>query len=97
MWGLEHSEHLTTTKKTVSSRLARYSYGIVVCQPFDSSKHLLEDRIMHPSKGVWYANNQMLWLIKRVSLQFSFHATWLLIHQSGRRIRRWPDSDQQRL
>lgn len=67
MWGLEHSSHITSSKKTVSARVARYSYGIAVSEPFDSSIHLTEDRFLDPAEGIYRATNQMKWLLRRVS------------------------------
>jgi hypothetical protein len=66
MWGLEHSEHTPTARKTVSTRLARYSYGMAISTPFDPKIHLMEDRILDQSEGIFRANNQMKWLLKRV-------------------------------
>jgi hypothetical protein len=67
MWGLEHSEYTPTTRKTVSTRLARYSYGVAIAPLFDPKVHLMEDRILDESEGVFRANDQMKWLLKRVN------------------------------
>jgi hypothetical protein len=67
MWGLEHSEHTPNARKTVSARLARYSYGIPVSVPFNPKVHLQGDRILDNAEGIWRANNQMKWLLKRAS------------------------------
>ncbi|KAF2624867.1 actin-like ATPase domain-containing protein [Macroventuria anomochaeta] len=65
MWGLEHSQQNPSPRRTVKSRIARYSYGIVCTLPFDESKgHLLRDRI-RGSRGEWRAANQMSWMLKK--------------------------------
>ena len=66
MWGLENSNHNTYTKKTITARLARHSYGICCGKPFDSSKgHLQIDRKLYPD-GHYRAINQMQWLLHKV-------------------------------
>jgi hypothetical protein len=67
MWGLEHSENSTYTQKTVTSRIARYSYGIACSELFDQMRHQVGDRFQSRSDGLMYANNQMRWLLYRVS------------------------------
>lgn len=65
MWGLEHSQQSPALKKTVKSRIARYSYGIECTLPFDASKgHLVKDRFVD-RKGQVRANNQMIWKLKK--------------------------------
>ncbi|KAH7357222.1 hypothetical protein BKA65DRAFT_592706 [Rhexocercosporidium sp. MPI-PUGE-AT-0058] len=48
----------------VVSRIARYSYGFPVSVPFDPSRHLLEDRFMDDSEGIYRARNQMMWILE---------------------------------
>ncbi|KAL2060461.1 hypothetical protein VTL71DRAFT_9492 [Oculimacula yallundae] len=48
----------------VISRIARYSYGFPVSVPFDPSQHLLEDRFVDESEGVYRARNQMMWMLE---------------------------------
>jgi hypothetical protein len=65
MWGLEHSHQNPARRKTVKSRIARYSYGVRCTLPFDHSKgHLPQDRFMNV-KGEWRANNQMIWKLRK--------------------------------
>jgi hypothetical protein len=65
MWGLEHSQRSPAPKKTVKSRIARYSYGIKCSQPFDYSKgHKIEDSFID-RKGEWRAKDQMIWKLKK--------------------------------
>ncbi|KAF2200940.1 actin-like ATPase domain-containing protein [Delitschia confertaspora ATCC 74209] len=67
LWGLENAtddNSTGSTKKTVTARIARHSYGICACVPFDATRHLFQDRVRLPD-GNWWANNQMQWLLKR--------------------------------
>ncbi|KAF1348323.1 hypothetical protein EJ07DRAFT_160131 [Lizonia empirigonia] len=65
LWGLEHSQQNPAPSKTVKSRIARYSYGIRASLPFDESKgHLARDRF-RDVKGMWRANNQMSWHLRK--------------------------------
>ncbi|KAJ4993517.1 Hsp70 family chaperone [Stagonosporopsis vannaccii] len=65
IWGLERSQQTASSKKTVRSRIARYSYGIPCTVPFDESQgHQLRDRI-RGSKGEWRAANQMSWMLRK--------------------------------
>jgi hypothetical protein len=66
MWGLEHSENSTYTQKTVTSRIARYSYGICCAEIFDPQRHLEYDRFTSESDGKVRARRQMRWLLQRV-------------------------------
>jgi hypothetical protein len=50
----------------VVSRIARYSYGFIVSELFDSTKHLVQDRFLDPSEGRYRANNQMMWALEAV-------------------------------
>ncbi|EEU38428.1 uncharacterized protein NECHADRAFT_88549 [Fusarium vanettenii 77-13-4] len=40
-------------------------YGVCVNQPFDSSRHLWEDRYLNLATNTYYAANQMKWLLRR--------------------------------
>jgi len=65
MWGLEHSQRIPNSKKTVTSRLARYSYGIICSRPFDYALgHLYKDAFFN-QRGEWLAKNQMIWKLKK--------------------------------
>jgi hypothetical protein len=65
MWGLENSASNPASKKTVVSRIARYSYGVTFASPYDESKgHLVQDRRRGP-RGEWRAINQMGWLLEK--------------------------------
>ena len=68
LWGLEHSELTAAVNDnpTITSRLSRYSYGIVVSVPYDPSKHLVQDRFHDAVEGIDRAANQMQWFLKRV-------------------------------
>lgn len=80
MWGLEHPDPTTTTgdllspssalsaSPTVVSRLSRYSYGMALDEPFDMSRHRVEDCYRDEETGRWMAKDQMTWLLKRVWL-----------------------------
>lgn len=86
MWGLEHAgqsarpnilelplgrNSIPAAPATVASRISKYSYGISVAVPFDQSKHLWKDRVHDPAENIYRANNQMCWLLRRVSPLFS--------------------------
>ncbi|KAI0517987.1 hypothetical protein F5B22DRAFT_654313 [Xylaria bambusicola] len=79
LWGLE--QPLTTKSAdtgpqsprmgaevlgTVASRISKYSYGIKILEPFDIRKHEWHDRCWSPANGGWMADNQMLWMLKRI-------------------------------
>lgn len=67
LWGLEHSDLPSVTgSPTVVSRLSRYSYGMAFSQVYDHKKHLLQDRYMDTAEGIYRANGQMTWLLRRV-------------------------------
>ena len=68
LWGLEHSQRAQERKipPTVKSRIARYSYGIRMDMPFDSTKHTELDRAPD-SSGRNVAKDQMFWLLEKVS------------------------------
>lgn len=69
MWGLEHSSHFNEARppqKTVIAHIARYSYGISCRMPFIPSVHKLEDRVWSDAHDDYMADNQMIWLIRRV-------------------------------
>ena len=68
LWGLEHSELTAAVNdnSTITSRLSRYSYGILFSQVYDSSKHIIQDRYYDIVEGIDKADNQMDWLLKRV-------------------------------
>lgn len=69
MWGLEHSTHFNGVRrpqKTVAARIARYSYGIACRTLFDPSVHKVEDRVWSDADNDYRADNQMMWLIRRV-------------------------------
>ena len=69
MWGLEHPNASVGEKHaTVASKLSLYSYGVVLPEDFDSAKgHLQIDRVLHKARGKFIVENQMIWLLKRVS------------------------------
>ena len=79
LWGLEHSERAAAVKDipTVTSRLSRYSYGILVSEPYDSSKHLVQDRFYDELEDSYRAENQIKWLLKRVR-----HSISVVTHQT---------------
>ncbi|KAH7081489.1 hypothetical protein BKA63DRAFT_462626 [Paraphoma chrysanthemicola] len=65
IWGLENSGKVHTAKKTVVSRIARYSYGVTFATIYDESKgHLPQDR-WRDTRGTWRAINQMGWLLEK--------------------------------
>lgn len=68
LWGLEHPtqpDPVRPPQVTVTSRLARYCYGVCVTQPFDPNRHSIQDRFVHKAKGTYWADNQMKWLLRR--------------------------------
>lgn len=72
LWGLEnrHSEILDEAARapsTIASRFARHSYGILVSHEFDPSLHQLRDKYIDKVDGTVRADNQMTWLLKKVS------------------------------
>jgi hypothetical protein len=73
----------------VTSRLARYSYGICLEVPFNSSIHLLKDRRVDID-GEILATDQMTWLIRKVRLGFldTIDSTTNDSHQGGQNRRR---------
>ncbi|KAL4807449.1 hypothetical protein BDV18DRAFT_167977 [Aspergillus unguis] len=50
---------------SVTSSISRTSIGIVYHEPFDSSKHLEEDRFWYPDEGEYRASNQINWYLRR--------------------------------
>jgi hypothetical protein len=65
LWGLENSEKYPSATKTVTSRVARYSYGVKCSQLFDETKgHSIRDR-RRGLRGEWRADNQMHWLLEK--------------------------------
>ena len=65
LWGLEHSEKYPSASKTVTARIARYSYGIKCSELFDETKgHLIRDR-RRGVRGEWRADNQMHWMLEK--------------------------------
>lgn len=69
MWGLEHSSHFNGTQppqKTVIAHIARYSYGISCRTSFKPLVHKPEDRVWSDAHDEYRADNQMIWLIRRV-------------------------------
>ena len=72
MWGLEHVERPDVlVKRTISSRLARYSYGIEMSHDFNIRIHYPWEKWQHPW-GDWLAQEQMTWLLRRVSARKVF-------------------------
>lgn len=51
----------------VKSRVARFSYGLIYGTAFVEGLHDQRDRCWHPVAKKWMANNQIQWLVKRVS------------------------------
>lgn len=67
LWGLENSDHQNLkSNKTVTSRLARYSYGNCWNALYDSRIHQEQDRIQGVD-GVVRAKDQMNWVVTKVS------------------------------
>jgi len=62
-WGLNQTRPANT--RSFASRISRYSYGIAFCHPFDPDKHDEADKYFNDSKGEYYADGQMAWLLKR--------------------------------
>ncbi|KAL8759425.1 MAG: hypothetical protein Q9199_000795 [Rusavskia elegans] len=73
MWGLEHSDvsssaigsDTPTQNPTVTSRLSRYSYGLLVDQYYDERVHHIDDIYLDYDTGGYLARDQMTWLLKR--------------------------------
>jgi hypothetical protein len=65
MWGLEHSEQYPTAKKTVVSRIARHSYGLVVSRTWEIAEGALEKDRRRGTRGEWRADNQMHWMLRK--------------------------------
>lgn len=63
LWGLDQTQ--PTISRSITSRISRHSYGISYCYPFDSSVHDEADKYFNESKGEYYAEGQMKWLLKR--------------------------------
>ncbi|KAF8440747.1 hypothetical protein BGX38DRAFT_1096977 [Terfezia claveryi] len=64
LWGLDQTQ--PTISRSITSRISRHSYGISYCYPFDPSVHDEADKFFNESKGEYYAEGQMKWLLKRV-------------------------------
>jgi len=62
-WGLEQTQSPGT--RSVGSRISRYSYGIAYCHPFDPDIHDEADKYYDESKGEYYAEGHVKWLLKR--------------------------------
>lgn len=75
MWGLEHSDMSNagtrpdspTQSPTVTSRLSRYSYGMVFDHYYDERLHHIDDIFWDIDTGSYMARDQMTWLLRRVS------------------------------
>lgn len=65
LWGLENAQSDSTKRRTVRSRIARYSYGIIVSREWDTAVGQLETDRLRGTKGEWRANNQMNWMLKK--------------------------------
>ncbi|KAM6516430.1 hypothetical protein FALCPG4_014614 [Fusarium falciforme] len=69
-WGLEHARgrpdaSMMALVRTVVGRISTYSYGVCVDEPFDSKRHLWDDRYLNLATNTYYASNQMKWLLRR--------------------------------
>ncbi|KAI4140921.1 MAG: hypothetical protein L6R39_005597, partial [Caloplaca ligustica] len=73
MWGLEHSDFSNsalcpdrpTQSSTVTSRLSRYSYGMVFDQYYDVRLHHIDDNFWDVDTGSYMARDQMTWFLRR--------------------------------
>ncbi|KAL8953266.1 MAG: hypothetical protein Q9222_000871 [Ikaeria aurantiellina] len=73
MWGLEHSDLNSSALRpgspgegpTVTSRLSRYSFGMVFDQPYDENYHHIDEVYLSHDDGAYLARDQMEWLLKR--------------------------------
>lgn len=65
LWGLENAQSDLNKRKTVRSRISRYSYGIIVSREWDTAVGQLETDRIRGTKGEWRANNQMNWMLKK--------------------------------
>jgi hypothetical protein len=66
LWGLENSKSRKYTRKTVTARIARNSYGFCCSVPFNKKLgHLDIDRMIYPD-GSLRAKDQMEWLLRKV-------------------------------
>ena len=54
---------------SVSSRVARFSYGISYMEPFEEGSHHPDDKIWHEASRKHLAANQMQWYIVKVREQ----------------------------
>jgi hypothetical protein len=73
-WGLEHAKRrpdasMMAPVPTVVGRISMYSYGVCVKRPFDSSRHLWDDRHLNLATNTYFATNQMKWLLRKVSVR----------------------------
>lgn len=69
IWGLEHSSsNAPPSYQTITSRKARFSYGICLNHEFDSMIHREIDKYWDDIDGMWRARNQMSWLAPKVSI-----------------------------
>lgn len=51
----------------VTSVKSRVSYGMCVREPYEANVHLEEDLVFDEENWEWMADNQMNWLLQRVS------------------------------
>ncbi|KAI1757988.1 hypothetical protein F4782DRAFT_475954 [Xylaria castorea] len=68
----------------IASTVSRASYGIAVGKRFDALNHIEEDKEWDEHRGVWLANNQMSWYIKRgqnVSRMEPIRASWRRLYE----------------
>ena len=70
LWGLEQSN-----VTSFISRMARISYGIQYCVPWDPNNPNMKatDKFYDAAKGRWLARGQMTWLLNRVRLVAHSH------------------------
>ncbi|KAI5864716.1 hypothetical protein GGS23DRAFT_561506 [Durotheca rogersii] len=77
---LKFFDHIIPAPIAVTSTVSRASYGTVCRATFNSREHLEADRVWSSDEGMWKADNQMAWYLKRgenvskkYSTRFSFY------------------------
>jgi len=65
LWGLDYCRRASDSwPRIISSRIARYSYGVCWDVPFNASEHHAEDQVIGVD-GIVRAKHQMEWVIQK--------------------------------
>ena len=66
MKGLTFDEYVDQPFPVVTSYISKAHYGMMIQEPFDSDKHIEEDRRTCLARHMDLAHNQMRWYVQNV-------------------------------